>query len=266
MIRLAAFGEEDPRVMSDSHGRLGDGAFAIETGVNDMKRAIGFAGILKAISAATVLLNIAGIVTAQQKPPVVTHPTDSSAQATPRSTASSPYGSAAAAQTKIKVAAGTISGFVYWDMSAAHYKLSSPCQGLTVSVSTMSKQPVGGQVLVTTSNFTPVGPFTDGSTEGLPRYMFCSYLFRQIPVGEYLRVRAAVAATAFSTGVSVQNPPDFEIFGGNCNNTPPGTLSFMLTGGEMLCGNNAYNINLKLSTSGYLSPGKLPARSGPVVH
>jgi hypothetical protein len=229
-----------------------------------MKRAVDFAGILKAISLATVLLNNAGMVTAQQKPPVVTHPTNSSAQANPRSTSSSPYGSAAAAQTNVKVAAGTITGFVYWDMSAAHYMLSSPCQGLTVSVSTLSKQPVGGQVLTTTSNFTPTGPFTDLQMQGTPKYMLCSYVFRQIPVGEYLRVRATVAATAFTTGVSVQNPPDFEIFGGNCNNTPQGTLSFILTGGEMVCGNNAYNINHKLYTAGFLSPGTLPVRSGPV--
>jgi hypothetical protein len=252
--------------MSGSHGRLGDAAFAIDTGVNDMKQATRFAGILKAISAATVLLNIAGTVTAQQKPPVVTHPTNSSTQATPRSTSSSPYGSATAAQTNVKVAAGTITGFVYWEMSTAHYKLSSPCQGLTVSVSTINKQPVGGQLLTTTSNFTPMGPLTDLQMQGAPKYMLCSYSFHQIPVGEYLRVRVAVAATAFSAGVSVQDPPDFEIFGGNCNNTPQGTLSFILTGGEMICGNNAYNINLKLYTSGYLSPGKLPARSGPVVH
>ena len=231
-----------------------------------MKRAVDFAGILKAISLATVLLNIAGIVIAQQKPPVVTHPTNSSAQANPRSTSSSPYGSAAAAKTNLKVAAGTITGFVYWDMSAAHYKLSSPCQGLTVNVSTISKpQAGGGQVLATTSNFTPMGPLTDLQMQGTPKYMLCSYVFRQIPVGEYLRVRATVAATAFTTGVSFQNPADFEIFGGNCNNTPQGTLSFILTGGEMVCGNNAYNINLKLYTSGFLSPGRLPVRSGPVL-
>ena len=231
-----------------------------------MKRAMDFAGILKTISLATVLLNTAGMVIAQQKPPVVTHPTNSSAQANPRSTSSSPYGSAAAAQTNVKVAAGTITGFVYWDMSAAHYKLSSPCQGLTVNVSTISKpQAGGGQVLATTSNFTPMGPLTDLQMQGTPKYMLCSYVFRQIPVGEYLRVRAAVAATAFTTGVSFQNPADFEIFGGNCNNTPQGTLSFILTGGEMVCGNNAYNINHKLYTAGFLSPGTLPVRSGPVL-
>jgi hypothetical protein len=232
-----------------------------------MKLAMRFAGILPASSAAIVLLNVAGIAAAQQKPPVVTHPTNSSAQATPRSTSSSPYGSATAAQTNVKVAAGTITGYVYWDMGAAHYKLSSPCQGLTVNVGTVSKpQAGGGQVLATTSIFTPVGPYTDLQMQGTPKYMLCSYVFRQIPVGEYLQVSATVAATAFTMGVSVQNPAAFEIFGGNCNNTPQGTLSFILTGGEMVCGNNAYNINLKLYASGYLAPGKLPARSGPVVH
>jgi hypothetical protein len=229
-----------------------------------MKRAMDFAGILKTISLATVLLNTAGMVIAQQKPPVVTHPTNSSAQANPRSTSSSPYGSAAAAQTNVKVAAGSITGFVYWDMSAAHYKLSSPCQGLTVNVSTIGKpQAGGGQVLATTSNFTPTGPMTDFSAQGAPKYMFCSYSFRQMPVGEYLRVSATAAATAFSAAVSVQIPPDFEIFGGNCNTTPSGTLSFMLTGGEMVCGNNAYNINLKLHGSGSSSLGTLPVGSGP---
>jgi len=208
---------------------IGDAAIAVETGVNNMKRAVGIAWILKAVSAATVLLNMAGIVTAQQQPPVVTHPTTSRAQGTPR-TGSSPYGSAAAAQTSVKVAAGTIAGYVYWDMSSAQYKLSSPCQGLTVNVSTISKS--GGQVLTTTSNFTSVGPLTDLSSPGAPRYMLCSYSFHQIPVGEYLRVTAAVNAAAFLKAVSVQNPPDFEIFGGNCNNTPQSALSFILTGGE----------------------------------
>ena len=226
-----------------------------------MKRAVGIAWILKAVSAATVLLNMAGIVTAQQQPPVVTHPTTSRAQGTPR-TGSSPYGSAAAAQTSVKVAAGTIAGYVYWDMSSAQYKLSSPCQGLTVNVSTISKS--GGQVLTTTSNFTSMGPLTDLSSPGAPRYMLCSYSFHQIPVGEYLRVTAAVNAAAFLKAVSVQNPPDFEIFGGNCNNTPQSALSFILTGGEMVCGNNAFNINLKLYGSGSLS-GIQPARSGPLL-
>jgi len=240
---------------------IGDAAIAVETGVNNMKRAVGIAWILKAVSAATVLLNMAGIVTAQQQPPVVTHPTTSRAQGTPR-TGSSPYGSAAAAQTSVKVAAGTIAGYVYWDMSSAQYKFSSPCQGLTVNVSTISKS--GGQVLTTTSNFTSMGPLTDLSSPGAPRYMLCSYSFHQIPVGEYLRVTAAVNAAAFLKAVSVQNPPDFEIFGGNCNNTPQSALSFILTGGEMVCGNNAFNINLKLYGSGSLS-GIQPARSGPLL-
>jgi hypothetical protein len=233
---------------------------------NDMRRAVGFAGIFQAFSAATVLLITVGTVTAQQQPPVVTHPNTSSVQATPRSTGSS-RGSAAAAQTNIKVGAGTITGFVYWDMSAAQYKLSSPCQGLTVNVSTISKpQAGGGQVLATTNHFMPTGPMTDVSAPGAPRYMFCSYSFRQIPVGEYLRVQATVAANVFSAGVSIQNPSDFEIFGGTCNNTPQSTLSFILTGGEMVCGNNAYNINLKLHTSGSPSRGTLPVGSGPLLH
>jgi hypothetical protein len=235
---------------------------------NDMRRAVEIAGVFQTFSAAALLLLItAGTVTAQQQPPVVTHPNSSSVQATPRSTGSSRGGSAAAAQTNIKVGAGTITGFVYWDMSAAQYKLSAPCQGLTVSVSTISKpQAGGGQVLATTNHLTPTGPMTNASAPGAPRYMLCSYSFRQIPVGEYLRVQATVAVNTFSAGVSIQNPPDFEIFGGTCNNTPQGTLSFILTGGEMVCGNNAYNINLKLYTSGSPSRGMLPAGSGPLLH
>src|SRR5262249_31066138 len=199
---------------------------------------------------------------AQQQPPTVTRPSASSVQATPRR-ASSPYGSAAAAQTNMKVAAGTITGLVYWDMGSAQYKLSSPFQGLTVKGSTISKS--GGQGLANTSNFTSMGPPTDLTAQGAPRYMLCSYSFHQMPVGEYLRVSAAVTANTFSAAVSVQTPPDFEIFGGNCNHTPPGTLSFILTGGEMVCGNNAYNINLKLYTSGSRSRGTLPVGSGPLL-
>jgi hypothetical protein len=164
----------------------------------------------------------------------------------------------------MKVAAGTITGVVYWDMSTAQYKLSSPCQGLTVNVSTIGKpQAGGGHVVATTSNLTPTGPMTDFSAQGAPKYMLCSYSFRQMPVGEYLRVSATAVVTAFSAAVSVQNPPDFEIFGGNCSTTPSGTLSFILTGGEMVCGNNAYNINLKLHGSGSPSRGTLPIGNGP---
>ena len=203
----------------------------------------------KALSLYATALLLCATINAQQQPPRVTGPATSSAQATPRSQ-NSPYGSAVGVQTNLKVASGSITGLVYWDMSSTQYKLTSPCQGLTVTVSTISKpQAGGGQVLATATNFTPMGPLTDLTSQGTPKYMLCSYSFQKIPTGEYLRVTLTVQSSAFSPVVSVQSPPTFEIFGGNCNQTPSSTLSFILGGGEMVCGNSAFNVNFKLLSS-----------------
>jgi hypothetical protein len=218
----------------------------------------------RAVCATLLTILTCAAVNAQQQPPRISGPSASSAQATPRSQ-NPPYGSGERTQTNLKVASGSIAGFVYWDTSSPQYKLMSPCRGLTITVSTISKpQAGGGQVLATATNFTPMGPLTALTSQGAPKYMLCSYSFHQMPVGEYLRVRVAVQATAFSAGTSVQNPADFEIFGGNCNQTPSSALSFILGGGEMVCGNNAFNVNFKLVSS-VGAPGVVPAKSAPLL-
>jgi len=74
--------------------------------------------------------------------------------------------------------------------------------------------------------------------------MLCSYSFQKMPENMYLKVQVSGPAAQFSPAVVNASP--FQIQGGACNSTPQGTLSFILGGGAMLCGDNAYNINVKL--------------------
>ena len=110
----------------------------------------------------------------QQQPPTVSHPTASSAQATPR-TMNSPYGSAMHAETGMKTAAGAITGFVYWQMSVLQPQ--SDCQGLTVKVATVTKSTMPLQLLATTSTFTAMGPVTDYSAPGTQDIWFALFHF-----------------------------------------------------------------------------------------
>lgn len=193
-----------------------------------------------------------------QQQPVVGHPTTSSVQVTPRST-TLPPGSIAPNPAGVKLAVGGITGYVYWDIGTAHYKPATPCQGLTLSVSSIaSPHAGGGQVLTTTSSFTPVGPLQDQMTRGIPTYMLCEYSLQKMPTGIYLRVSLTVQSSTFFPAISVQSPQAFEIFGGNCASSTAnqGALSYILTGGELVCGNNAFNINFRLNSAGTsLQPG-----------
>jgi len=188
---------------------------------------------------AAVLLVHAALIGQQQ--PVVTRPATSSVQVAPR-TATSPYASATNAATGIKVANGTVTGYVYWQMSGQSNAPNS-CQGLAVTVSTISK--VSPQTIGTANTLTATGPMTDGSSIGTPTYMLCSYSFQKMPEHLYLKVQVSAPTSQFSSAMA--NAVPFQINGGACNSTPQGTLSFILGGGEMLCGDNAYNINLKLT-------------------
>lgn len=193
-------------------------------------RSLGFAAIVISASIAAC---------SQQQPPTVTRPTASSAQATPRKT-NSPYGSAIGTQAELKRASGAITGFVYWQMSVLQPQ--ADCQGLTVKVATVSKSGMPLQLLATTNTFTAMGPVTDYSTPGTPKYMLCSYSLHNLPENVSLRTLLyGPPSKAFVT------PPAFQIPGGTCASGPPSTLSFMLTGGEMLCGDGAFNINFKLT-------------------
>ena len=190
----------------------------------------------------------------QQQPPTVSRPSTSSVQVIPRGTAS-PMGAATNGVTRMRPAVGTITGFVYWQMNIL--QPSSTCQGLTLKVVTVSKVGMPLQLLSTTNTLTAAGPMTDTSASGTPKYMLCSYAFQSMPENVAMRVLLYGAPSS----ASVSMPSSFQIPGGNCNSTPSGTLSFILTGGEMLCGNGAFNINFKL-TSVAKEPSKV---TGPLL-
>jgi hypothetical protein len=204
------------------------------------------AGNFQTIGFMAIVMSASLAAYSQQQPPTVSHPTASSAQVTPRTT-NSPYGSAMNTQTGMKVAAGEITGFVYWQMSVLQPQ--ADCQGLTVKVTTVTKSNMPLQLLATTSTLTTMGPVTDYSALDTPKYMLCSYSFHNMPQNIYLRALLYGPPSA-----SVVTPSAFQIPGGNCTSTPPSTLSFMLTGGEMLCGNSAFNINFKLTPVGMARP------------
>jgi hypothetical protein len=206
-----------------------------------------FVKIIEVATVATMLLICSATVIAQQQPPAVSRPTASSVQVSPQS-GPSPYSSAANTATGMKPALGSVTGFVYWQMNVLQPQ--STCQGLTVKVATVTKSGLPLQLLSTTSTFTAMGPVTDYSAQGAPKYMLCSYAFHNMPENVFLRALLYGPSTA-----SVSIPSAFQILGGNCNSTPSSSLSFILTGGEMPCGDNAFNINFKLTpTAGAASP------------
>jgi len=218
-----------------------------------MKR-IDFLKVLELTMLATMFISGCVSVMAQQPP--------TRAQATPQ-TKPSPSGSAANAAVGMKLPSGTITGFAYWQMNG--FQPQADCQGLTVKVVTVTKSGMPLQLLSTTSTLTANGTMTDGSAQGTPKYMLCSYSFQNMP--ENVSLRALLYGAPTTT--SVATPSAFQIPGGNCNSGPSSTLSFILTGGPMLCGHGAYNINFKLtgSASGIArSPEKsilIPNAGGP---
>ena len=178
-------------------------------------------------------------VMSQQK---ATPPSGSNPQPNRQSEATR-YANAANAATGVKLPSGTITGFVYWQMNV--FQPQADCQGLSVKIITVNNSGMPLQLLSTTSNLVASGPMTDYSAIGTPKYMLCSYSFQNIP--EKVSVRALLYG--MPTTASVAIPSAFQIAGGNCNSTPSSTLSFILTGGPMLCGEGAYNINFKLTAS-----------------
>jgi hypothetical protein len=217
-----------------------------------MRRLTEYARILELMIALLVLSAFSAV--GQQQPPAVSRPSTSNVQVTPRGTAS-PLGSATNAVTGMKPAVGTITGFVYWQMNIL--QPSSTCQGLMLKVVTVSNVGMPLQLLSATNTLTAAGPMTDTSSPGTPKYMLCSYAFQNMPENVAMRVLLYGAPSS----ASVAMPSAFQIPGGNCNSTPSGTLSFILTGGEMLCGNGAFNINFKL-TAVAKAPSKV---TGPIL-
>ena len=210
--------------------------------------------VFRLATLATMLITACLSAVAQQQPPTVTRPSGSSAQATPK-TSPSPYGSAANAATGVKLPSGSITGFVYWQMNV--FQPQSDCQGLTVKIITVNNYGMPLQLLSTTSALTVSGPLTDYSAMGTPKYMLCSYSFHNMP--EKVSLRALLYG--MPSNVSVATPAAFQIPGGNCSSGPSSTLSFILSGGPMLCGDGAYNINFKL-TAPASSIERSPGRSG----
>ena len=200
-----------------------------------MKR-IDFLKVLELTMLATMLIGGCVSVMAQQAP------ARTQVQVTPQ-TKPSPSGSAANAAAGMRLPSGTITGFVYWQMNV--FQPQANCQGLTVKIVTVTKSGMPLQLLSTTSTLTANGPMTDGSAQGTPKYMLCSYSFQDMPENVSLRALLYGAPTT----ASVSTPSVLQIPGGNCNSTPSSTLSFILTGGEMLCGNGAFNVNFKVTFS-----------------
>src|SRR5581483_2524639 len=207
---------------------------------NHMRAKTGSAGIRK--FTAFLIMSASSATMIGQQQPVVNRPSTSSVQVTPRQ-APSPYGNAPNPAVRLQRAEGTITGYVYWQMNVL--QPSSSCQGLTLKVITVNKVGMPLQLLSTTNTLTATGPVIDNSASGTPKYMLCSYAFQSMPENVALRVLLYGAPSS----ASVSLPPSFQIPGGNCNSTPSGTLSFILTGGEMICGNGAFNINFKLNST-----------------
>jgi hypothetical protein len=149
-----------------------------------------------------------------------------------------------------KIASGAVSGYVLWDTSTVHYQLSTPCQGLQVTVSSVSGG--GLQALASSTSFTtPFGTqavwnFSGKGSQG--PWMVCGYVFHQMPEGAPLQVNAVVTQpSAFASPVSFNAPlqnSQVQIPGGNCGTTPDSTLATVLNSGPALCGDNAFNVNL----------------------
>jgi hypothetical protein len=233
-----------------------------------MRRLIELVRTLELTVLAVVLLSSSAIVIGQQQPPTVTHPSTSNVQVSPQR-GPSPYGNAPNPAVGVQRAQGAITGFVYWQMNVL--QPSSSCNGLTVKVVTVSKSGMPLQLLSSSNTFTAMGPVTDTSAPGTPKYMLCSYAFQSMP--ENVAMRVLLYGAPSSSSVSMPSP--FQIPGGNCNSTPSSTLSFILTGGQVLCGNGAFNINFKLTLlaaappkttapllSGSAKPGGLLSNAG----
>jgi hypothetical protein len=220
--------------------------------------------ILELTSLAAALFSTSLLGISQQQPPAVARPSGSSVQVTPRN-ANSPYGSASGTRSNVKLAGGSAEGHIFWDASVIQYKLSTPCQGLQVSVVDMTNN----QTLATSSNLSAVWSTPQmnltGGTQG--PWMVCGYSFHQLPAKETLEVRAAITQpSAFTPQVVVKQAPgsygtDFVLGTGPCNDTPQQTLSAILGSFAVICGPNAFNVNLELFASPAPARGAIPPSS-----
>lgn len=186
-------------------------------------------------------------------PPTITAPVLPAMRQHPATPSSPiPIGVAAKSLTNVSLAAGSVSGNVFWNTSQVHYQLSNPCQGLQVTLSAISNSSL--QKLASSTNLTnafgnalAVWNYSGQGAQG--PWAVCTYVFHQVPEREPLEVDATVTQpSAFSTPVVFTKPGplqnnQFEISGGNCNTTPDSTLAVILNSGSVLCGDYAMNIN-----------------------
>lgn len=186
------------------------------------------------------------------------HPPSSSGQPTPQAT-QPPYSmapSAANAQTRIRLAQGTVAGAIFWDSTRVAYNPSVPCQGLQVALSDIDA--TGSHSLATTNQF----QFTQSPRPG-PGNRLCSYSFSRVPEGVALQVQVTIAQP-FVSRVAANGPFGaqgglIKIAGGPCNNTSSGT-ALSLESGWQSCGEDASNVNFELVPRNAVGP--LPPNSG----
>lgn len=160
---------------------------------------------------------------------------------------------------------GNVEGYIFWDASVIQYKLSTACQGLQVSVVDMTNN----QTLATSSNLSAVWSTPQmnltGGTQG--PWMVCGYSFHQLPARQTLEVRASITQSpAFTPHVVVKQAPgsygtDFVLGTGPCNQTPQQTLSAILNSFAVICGPNAFNVNLELFAAPAPARGAIPPNS-----
>jgi hypothetical protein len=222
-------------------------------------------------SSAAVVLSMSLLGFSQQQSSAVARSSASRVQVSPRS-GNSPHASAPRTETNVKLPQGNVDGYIFWDASVVQYKLSTPCQGLQVSVVDMTDN----QTLATSSNLSAVWSTPQVNLTGGNQgpWMVCGYSFHQLPAKETLEVRAAITqASAFTPQVVVKQAPgsygtDFVLGTGLCNQTPQQTLSAILGAFAVICGPNAFNVNLELFALPAPARGAIPSsiKLSPAAH
>ena len=149
--------------------------------------------------------------------------------------------------------AGTIEGFVYWDVNSVRHTPANSCSGLaiTVSVGSSSNGPFTAYTPLGTlsNNVKYVGQVKEFLAGGkVIVYDVCTYGYDKVPVGPPLQVKLTVTQPSVFSPVST---PQFEILGpitiinGQCNMLPrivnPNASDLAARWGT--CQNMAYDVN-----------------------
>jgi hypothetical protein len=155
----------------------------------------------------------------------------------------------------VKVANGTIEGFVYWDTSHFSHVPALSCSGLAITVSVGSSNgpftsytPIG----TLSNNFKYVGRVQLLSFGQRKVYEVCTYGFGHVPVGPKLQVKLTVTQPASFSPMAV---PHFttvgpiQIINARCNMLPNivKPVASDLTAHWGSCQNMAYDVNFVMS-------------------